>query len=333
MSDTSLVPIESLKAAEVFAPGGVDGLVAKVETDARALSKDIDGSTPKGRDDLKSLAYKVTRSKTALDEMGKDFVAELKREAGKIDIERRKLRERLDELRDEIRKPVDEFEAKEEARIAGHVANLEGLLALEQFVGGEPSLDAIASRALSAEGYAELDWEEFEDRANQLLARIPAALQARHAALISQEADRVELERLRKAEGDRVEAERLVNAEREQKERDERIAKDAAEEANRRAEAAELQAREAAAQAQMQRAQALRDREAAIEAERQRVANIAAQEAAETARREANESHRAKINREAVADLVRIAGLKEDQAKAVVIAIAQDKIRNLEIRY
>ena len=47
----------------------------------------------------------------------------------------------------------------------------------------------------------------------------------------------------------------------------------------------------------------------------------------------ANVEHCAKVNRAALADLMAIAGLDEDQAKATVKAIAQNKIFNISINY
>ena len=47
----------------------------------------------------------------------------------------------------------------------------------------------------------------------------------------------------------------------------------------------------------------------------------------------ANKEHCAKVNRAALADLMAIAGLNEDQAKATVKAIAQNKIFNTAINY
>lgn len=326
MTDTALVQIETLKAVEVFAPGGVEKLVAEVEIAARALNKDIDATSPAGREQAKSLAYKVARSKTALDEMGKEFVAELKKASGKVDADRRILRDRLDTLRDEIRKPADEYDAREERRINNHVVALGDLLALETLPHDATIISIDERQAIIRDHAMTRNWEEFKDRADQLLARIPATLAAARDAAVKRKEEQAELERLRKAEAERVEAERAANAERERQEREERIAREAMEAADIRAAAAELRACQAVEQA-------IRDQTEAIERERQRIADIAAQEAAETARREANKAHRTKINREAAADLMHIAGLKEQQAKDVVTAIAQDKIRNLEIRY
>ena len=50
-----------------------------------------DVTTKKGRDAIASIAHKVARSKTALDNIGKELVAELKDVPKKIDAERKRI--------------------------------------------------------------------------------------------------------------------------------------------------------------------------------------------------------------------------------------------------
>lgn len=347
--ETALVAVETLKAVEVFAPGGVAKLLDEVEAKVRQLNEAIDPTTEDGRAAAKSLAYKVVRSKTAVDEMGKEFVAEMKKATAGVDADRRTLRDRLDALRDEVRKPVDDWEAAEKEREDLLVKGIEALAALGMFdAGAEFDVEHIDKRLAAVEIARTRDWQEFSERAEQLLAKIPPLLAARREAAVKRAAEREELDRLRKAEADRlaqVEVERLA---REQKERDEKVAADATAKAaqdaqdrivaeQRRADAAEAARVEAELRAETQRkeaeAQALRDQEAAVERERKRVADAKAEEDRATAAREADRSHRAKINNAAVAGLMGAAALTEDQAKAVVKAIASGKISNVTISY
>ena len=73
---------------------------------------------PSGRDEIKSLAYKIARSKTTLDNIGKEHVAEIKAKAKAIDNLRAEMRDDLDALKHEIRAPLDEWEAEQERIIA-----------------------------------------------------------------------------------------------------------------------------------------------------------------------------------------------------------------------
>ena len=79
----------ALVPAEVFATGGVRALLDKIEREVRAVRTDI--STPAGRDQVRSLAYKVARSKTALDAMGKGLTDEWRTRTDAVNAERRAL--------------------------------------------------------------------------------------------------------------------------------------------------------------------------------------------------------------------------------------------------
>src|SRR5690348_15385756 len=107
------IDISTLTPATVFAPGGMEGIISKLEAEVRAIDRDI--STPEGREAVKSLAYKVARSKTALDEMGKELVAGIKKQAGAIDADRKLARDRLDALKEEVRGPLTAWEEAEKA--------------------------------------------------------------------------------------------------------------------------------------------------------------------------------------------------------------------------
>ena len=69
---SALTVTGALVPAVVFAPGGVDDILARVKAEAQAEARDLDVSTQAGRAAIKSLAYKVSRSKSLLDKMGKD---------------------------------------------------------------------------------------------------------------------------------------------------------------------------------------------------------------------------------------------------------------------
>jgi colicin import membrane protein len=119
----------------------------------------------------------------------------------------------------------------------------------------------------------------------------------------------------------RAEMERV--AEEARKQREERIAREAEEKAKREAD------ERAAKQAE----EAKRAQDEAVRKERERIEAAQKKEAEEKVKREADQAHRAKINGEALADLVSAVGLDDDDAKAVVVAIATGKVRNVSIQY
>jgi len=340
----ALVTIETLTPAVVFAPGGVDTIISKLEADVRAVSTDI--STEAGRKAVASLAYKVARSKTALDDMGKQLVVDLKAQTGKIDAERRVIRDRLDALRDEVRKPLDDFEQAEKSRVDGHEAAITAIMQLAN-LWPEADSAAIKQRLEAIGGLTQRDWQEFSARSTATADEVRKVLAAVLAQTEKREAEAIELARLR--------AEQIA---REQAEREARIAAEAAErvkadaEAKAKREAEQVAAKAAAEQARVEREKADaiaraekaeadkkaaaekadRDRVTAIDAERKRVSDAAAKEATEKALREKDKAHRTKLNNEALAALVAL-GIKTELGKTVIAAIARGEVPHISIEY
>lgn len=352
---TDLVVVEKLTPMVVFAPGGVSDILDKITREVRSAHTDI--STKAGREAVASLAYKVARSKTALDEMGKDLVAEWKTKAAAVDAERRTIRERLDALKDEVRKPLTDWENAEKERVASHEAEINRIGMMVMF-SSEPTSDNIRALIKEVDDLPARDWQEFAKRAADAISGARESLNKKLEATEQREAEAAELVRLR--------AEQVA---RDQKERDDRIAAEAAERARIEAEArAKREAEEAAAKAEAERKRveqekadaiaraeraeaekkaaaakaeqaakdaaeaAERNRLAAIEQERQRVADEKARADAETAKREADKKHRAKINNEVLAALT-LLGVEAEIGKSIVGAIAKGEIPHTRISY
>ncbi|PJD28433.1 hypothetical protein B9Q26_07155 [Enterobacter hormaechei] len=132
---TDLVVIEKQNAMAIFTTKEqLDPIIEAIEKEARSLVPDV--STRKGRDAIASMAHKVARSKTYIDNAGKDLVAELKALPKQIDESRRIVRERLDALKDEVRRPLTEWEAGQErikAEEAMNALHAEALVMNEEF--------------------------------------------------------------------------------------------------------------------------------------------------------------------------------------------------------
>lgn len=263
-------------------PQGVDSILEKIKKEIEATSRDI--STPAGRAAIKSLAYKIARTKTGLDELGKELVADKKKQIGVVDAERARLWARLEELQKEVRKPLDDYEASEKARTEGHEAALTAIANVAMFLEVDPTSDELRSAlvkldTMRADGRA---WQEFQARADLAFADAFRSLNSKLTITVQREKEKAELEAFRKEQADREQKQR----EQEQRDREEAIAREAADTARREAE--EKAEREA---------QAERDRIAADTAERERVAGIERERVAAEARqteerlqREAQES-------------------------------------------
>lgn len=101
--------------ATFTAEKGLDYLLVKVKEKVSDFKPDV--STVKGRSEIASIAYKITRTKTAIDKIGKELTDELKDKPRIVDSERKRARDFLDNLAEEVRKPLTEWENNEKQRI------------------------------------------------------------------------------------------------------------------------------------------------------------------------------------------------------------------------
>ncbi|GJJ95985.1 hypothetical protein [Enterobacter hormaechei] len=354
---TDLVVIEKQNAMAVFTTKEqLDPIIEAIEKEARSLVPDV--STRKGRDAIASMAHKVARSKTYIDNAGKDLVAELKALPKQIDESRRIVRERLDALKDEVRKPLTDWENAESARkdaLQQRLADLRSLADVIDGVGNYlPSVE-IQQRIESAKAVA-LD-ESWQEVAAEAGVAKDATIQQLEAALIvakQREHEAAELERLRKEAEEKARLEREENIRREAAEQARRDAEKKAKaeleaaarreaEEKARAELAERQRIEAeqraAREKQEAEARARREKEEAVAAERRRqeeaeAARLAEEQrkAEEEAHRAADKEHRRTVNRRVYADLI-AQGIPEEFAQKAVLAIAGGKVQDAHIKY
>ncbi|MCK6983974.1 hypothetical protein [Enterobacter roggenkampii] len=318
---TDLVVIEKQNAMAVFTTKEqLDPIIEAIEKEARSLVPDV--STRKGRDAIASMAHKVARSKTYIDNAGKDLVAELKALPKQIDESRRVVRERLDALKDEVRRPLTEWEAEQER------------------IKAEEAMNALHAEAL-----------EMNIKFDQELA---AKFEADHemALLMNKDFDRDREEQRRLAEQARREHEERIKREAAEQARRDAEAKHKAEieaaarreaEEKARAELAERQRIEAEQRAEREKKEteerARREKEEAVAAERRRQEEAEAarlveeqRKAEEEARRAADKEHRRTVNRRVYADLI-AQGIPEEFAKKAVLAIAGGKVQDAHIKY
>lgn len=324
---------------------GTKSLYEQIANNARSIVFNMNDK--KERDALKSYAYNLARTKTTVDNYGKELVSGIKAQAAVIDADRKFWRDNMDLLQEEIRKPLTDFENAEKARIK-RLEDEVAVIKMPANLCGEWDAASIKDAIQTLENKViDSSFEEFEQEAKlakfETLEKLRTALVARE----KYEAEQAELERLRKEQ-----------LEREQRERDERIAKEAADRARIEAEAkalaeqrrverekqdaqekAEREKREAAERearliAEKEEAE-LRAQQAAVmerqRIEREQAAKEEAERKAEEARL-ANVEHMRSINQEILNKLCAI-GLDEDQAKVVITAIARNQIPNVSIKY
>lgn len=331
--------------------GGAKALFDRIAEQARSVVPDL--STDKGRKAIASMARKVASTKTAFDAHGKELKEQYTVITNKIDADRKLFRDSCDALRDEIRKPLTEWEEAREA----HIQAIKDRISV--FDAGR--VDTFSPSSLIQKVISEVEAipidESFEDFANEAAIKKDAALTSFKKTLeivLAREAEQAELQRLQREEAERqqrerdaaiakqaaeqarIEAENKAKAEREQAEK---LARESAErEARLKAEkeAAELREAQLKQQAIEQAKQAEIKEKQAVEAERKRIedeqaAQLKAQQEAEAAR-QANKEHKARICNEALAGLSEI-GISEEQGKAIIRAIHAGSIPHVSIKF
>ncbi|HHJ4500605.1 TPA: hypothetical protein ACQJXC_001949 [Raoultella ornithinolytica] len=298
----------------------IDRLITDIRQKATSVVGDV--NTVKGRGVYISMASTVRRTKTVIDDAGKALVAEMKKRPALVDASRKKVRDALDELAVDIRRPATEWEEAKARVEAEELAKKEAeALAARLDVDHEMAL-------LMNDAF---DREQAEKKAEAERQRI-----AREEEIKRQAEEKAKREAAEQAQR---EIDAAASREREAllaKERAEREKKEAAEKAERERIAAEQKAeadKQAAIDAERRKAQEEADRirreteakEAALLAEQKRIAE-------EEARRAADVEHRRSINATAVQALID-QGIPEYWAKSCVVTIARGKVPATTIKY
>lgn len=316
----------------------------RIKEELDAHQPDI--TTAKGRGEIASLAYKVTRTKTAIDAAGKKLNEDARAKINAVDAQRRKIREELDLLAEAVRKPLTDWEAAEKEREDIANSQLSQIIELSRPGFDEPS-DEIKARLddlIAMHLDPEIHRDNYGDNREKLEAAI-TSVNAEYNRALKAEADAAELARLRAEQEARDQAEAEAKRAAEQAEID-RIAREKAEaeyKANveREAERARLAEaekariererieREAAAKIAAAEAEARAVKEKAEREDRERQEAIERTKREEAAR-QADREHRGKIMRDAK-EAIMEHGPDEEAAKKIVLAIVAGEIPNTRI--
>lgn len=337
-----------MKDVQIY--GEFDAKIAEVK-DACNFLPDV--STDEGYEKSKRVALDVGKILTAIEKKRVEEKSESLAKGKRIDSEAKVLKTKLQEFQLPHKDAYKELDGLKKEREQRRKDELEERVRVirelpEAMADSDSSGVKMALESLATEEC--LDFYEYATPA--LLARNASkeALSKMFADKLQSEKDAVELEELRKKQ-----------AEQELKDRDERVAKEAAAEADRKTDAA----KEAEQKAIENAAEAVRQREAvevqakldAEEAEKtlalagaiaKKQAETAAinahnkaileqqqkedAEAAEIARNEANKKHVGKIRGEAK-DCLMSLGVDEKLAKKIIMAIHNEAIKNISISY
>lgn len=318
--DLTVIEIKPEQAPALYRAGGLDAYLEQIR---QAVNEVPDLTTKKGRDRVASLAAQVSRSKTAIEKPGREYLKRLKEAVRPAEAEIKRFVDACDELRDETRRPLTEWEAEQER------------------IKAEEAMNALHAEALAMN-------EEFD---RQLAARVESDHEM--ALLMNDAFDREQEDKAAEAERQRIaheeEIKRLAAAaaareveQRAQREREEAALREAAlkaqaEQAERDRIAAEQKAEAdkiAAVEAERRKAQEEADR-IRHEAEQREQARLAEEKrkADEQARREADVKHRKTVGTDIVKALMANTSLTRDQAIEVLTAVKDGRIPHTGISY
>ncbi|HIH9617452.1 TPA: hypothetical protein ACYU8B_003527 [Klebsiella pneumoniae] len=318
--DLTVIEIKPEQAPTLYRAGGLDAYLEQIR---QPVNEVPDLTTKKGRDRVASLAAQVSRSKTAIEKPGREYLKRLKEAVRPAEAEIKRFVDACDELRDATRKPLTEWEAEQERIKAEEAINA---LHAEALVMNE-NIDLQRAVQFEADHEMALLMNDAFDR-----EQADKAAEAERQRIAHEE----EIKRMAAAAAAR-EVEQRAQREREEAALREAALKAQAEQAERDRIAAEQKAeadKKAAVEAERRKAQEEADR-IRREAEQREQARLAEEKrkADEQARREADVKHRKAVGTEIVKALLASTSLTRDQAIEVLTAVKDGCIPHTGISY
>ncbi|WP_196208849.1 hypothetical protein [Citrobacter sp. Res13-Sevr-PEB04-36] len=331
VTDLTVIEIKAEQAPALYKSGGLDDYLEQIR---QAVNEVPDLSTKKGRDRVASLAASVSRSKTAIEKPGREYLKRLKEAVRPAEAEIKRFVDACDELRDATRRPLTEWEAEQE-RIAAEKAAEEERLRIE--AEEKAAAEVLKKQRESDHEMALLMNDAFDREVEEKKAEAERQRVAHEEELKRQAAEQAkreaeekaaaELAAAKKREEDaiaaRAQAELLAKQERE---RAEYAAAAAAARAEReKQEAIEAEKRKAQEEADRIKREA-EAKEAARLAEEKRIAD-------EKTAREADVKHRKAVGTEIVNALTANTSISREQAIEVLKAMMDGLVPRTQINY
>lgn len=324
--------VEFLTPQKIFSFGG-SAIIIRILREIALEDYKPDVHTEKGRDAISSRSYKVARSKTFLDKVRVKLKEEYMEKIKPIDSEGKKIRDAMEALQEEIKKPLTEWE-DEQARIKAEkeakiLKDLEDARLAKE---AEEKAKLEAEKAELARKQAEFDRKQAEFKAQQ------DAINAENARKAKEEQDRIDAEKAKetarlKAEADaKAKAEFEENARKQAEAKAKADAEKAIKEANERAEKAKRDAEKAIADAKAKADKEAQDKADKEAKELKAKVDEEARLKAEHEKRQADIAHRGNIMGQTKEDLMKL-GLDEELAKKVVKAIVAGGVRNVKLTF
>ena len=322
---------------KLFTPEGMDLIIAEIQKEVADFTADI--ATKEGRAKIISMAAKIAKCKSPIKNLASELKEESKKLIDGVNSQWNRYEKAMDDLRDSVRKPVDEIEEKE-AKILkekqDRLSEIERLSTTRSF----NSLQDLKGLLQDLEQAFNYDWNDFQFKAKSHHDIAKNYLELEIEKFIKYEAEQAELIKLKKEKAERekkdseekkvrdeiliekrkIEIQNIVSQDLfsylsyKRKieivslnfllEPDEKIWQEElkliALERDEIIKKREISQKEAEEQAEKKAKKAIED---AIEKERQQVAENARKEAEAVEKREANKRHRNKIEKKVLADI------------------------------
>ncbi|MGV3346373.1 hypothetical protein ACGVWS_11780 [Enterobacteriaceae bacterium LUAb1] len=304
ITDLTVIEINPELAPTIYIKNGLDIYLDKIR---QSVNEVPDLTTAKGRARIASLAAQVSRSKTAVEKPGRKYLKRLKESVKPAEQEIRRFAEACDALRDEIRKPLTEWENEQE-RIK---AEKEMITLHTEALELNAEFDKTAAQKFEADFELAILMNDAFDRKK--------AEAERNRIAYEEEIKRQAAEQVKR------EAEHKIQREREESVRREAELKTKAKEAVERAEREKQEAIEAERRKVQEETSRIKreaeEKEQARLAEEKRIAQ-------EEAKKAADKNHRIKLNNAALNILTK-SGINQECAKKVITKIVEHQCQSI----
>ena len=355
-----LIALVKKKPLEIFTKDGITPVLEIIKKEVAKFEPDI--TTEKGRKEIKAMARKINRTKTTLDDMGKELVSDWKSKSKLVDESRKKLRDELDALKMEKQKPLTDWEDEKKSKDLFGAKRREDIEELSNPYkeDGSKKCSAELTHSLAILENYEVNegWGDHQLSAEEEIKEGIEKLKTLIQEMEKQEKEQKELQELRDKQAKRDEEDRIKkikdDAEKQAKIDAEKKVQKELEDAARKKQEAEDQERLAKIEREENkkkiakleednkrkikdakekadrdkeeaRKKAVIDEQKRVKLEKQRLEE-------EDTKRQEDKEHRKKINNAAMQAIARV-GVDSVIAQKIVVAIICNEIPNVSIKY
>ena len=331
--ETGLVTT-NLTPTEIFVPEGLNPLITGVREKVKEFqSLNLTTERKKDRDKIKSFAMKIVKTKTYIDKARLAFVKDRKALLKIIDQEGKHFRDTLDDIKDEVRKPLTDWENAEKIRIEkerelemfnidhGEAIAENDIFNRERELEKKEAAIAKAEEEKRQKEEAERIAKEQKEREERIKKEAAEeAIKIAEAAAAKKIADALQKEKeareaAEKLEQDKIEADRQEKI-RVEKDKQDKI--EAKQQADRDKKAA------------IQKAKDEFDKQAMLKKEADNREKVAIKAKADA--KAADRKHQASVNNKILAGLSKV-GVDEKLGKKIIEAAVRGQIEGLVVKY